>query len=268
MVAEKNTKFTLPLEDNLAVEAVYYESGTLCLSSQAGCALGCPFCASGSAGLHRNLSLAEMTAQVETARQRGLHPRRITLSGIGEPLHNLQATLAFLPWCRQQGLEVSLTTTGHPLNRLSEILHLPHNGLMISLHAGTARTHKRVIPGGPPWEELWDLLAGEWAVLSRRRRRKVGINYLLLEGINDSTQELAALVEQLKPFPELTLHLLVCNPVPGSPFRSPSEEGICAAYELLRKAQVNVRRANRWRKMEEGGCGTLYVRHLAQARRA
>lgn len=256
----KNQKILVNLADGLAVEAVWYGSGTLCISSQAGCALGCPFCASGFGGWRRNLSTEELFLQLAAAREHGVEPQRVTVSGVGEPLHNPEAVTDFIDRCRRQGLPVSLTTTGSPLPVLRQFLLLPHNGLMLSLHAGTAVTHRRLIPRGPDLDDLWALLEGVLPALSRRRRRKIGINYLLLAGHNDSAVEFHALAERLRRLPELTLHLLTSNPVAGSTFVSPSSAAVDAAHGFLTAQGLNVRRPNRWRTSAEGGCGTLLTR--------
>jgi len=70
---EENRKFLVPLDDGLQVEAVWYGSGTLCLSTQAGCGLGCPFCASGQLGFKRNLTLTELRSRCNSAVIRGWH---------------------------------------------------------------------------------------------------------------------------------------------------------------------------------------------------
>ena len=253
----RNNKFAIRLTDGLAVEAVFYGSGTLCLSSQVGCAMACPFCASGARGLVRNLTLAELHDQVAAAATRGIAAKRLTLSGIGEPLHNPGPVEEFIVRMRELGLPVSLTTTGQPLARLGHFLTLPHNGLMLSLHAGTPATHRRLIPSGPDFDALWHLLGKSWPSLSRGQRRRLGINYLLLAGINDQPAELAALAGRLASFPELTLHLLALNRVKGSPFASPEAAARDAAFRFLADRHPNVRRANRWRRLQEGGCGTL-----------
>jgi len=243
----QNRKFLVPLADGQAVEAVWYGSGTLCISSQAGCALGCPFCASGRGGLRRNLTVEELRLQLEMARTRGISPDRVTVSGIGEPLQNPVAVAVFLDECRHHGLPVSLTSTGGPLPVLQKFLHLPHNGLMLSLHAGTAVTHRRLIPRGPDMEMLWTLLYEVWRGLPRRRRRKLGINYLLLAGCNDSPEEILALVGRLRRLPECTLHLLTCNPVEGSPFASPPQAAVDEMHGFLAAEGIHVRRPNHWR---------------------
>lgn len=255
-----NSKYLVPLADGLSVEAVYYGSGTLCISSQAGCAVGCPFCASGSRGLLRNLSADEMWLQLESARSAGYDPVRVTVSGIGEPLHNFHATRTFLGRCRDEQIPVSLTTTGGPLTLFKEALQWPHNGLMLSLHAGTPATHRLLVPRAPSLDTLLDALEGGLVSLSRRRRRKVGINYLLLQGINDERTEFLPLIPFFLRFPELTLHLLICNPVPNSSYLSPPVQKIDELHAWLVAQGVSVRRPNPWRNQQSGGCGTLFVR--------
>lgn len=262
MKVKANEVFAVPLADGLRVEAVYYGSGTLCISSQAGCAVGCVFCASGSRGLVRNLTLEEMHLQLEEGERRGFHPSRVTLSGIGEPLHNGEAALSFIDSCRRRNLPVSLTTTGSPLSALKEFLDAPHNGLVISLHAAFARTHRLLVPHGPDYRALWRLLRERVPFLPRRKRRKIGINYLLIEGVNDSPRELSRLKTLWRPFPELTLHLLTCNPVPGHAFSSPQPAAVDAIYEFFRRDGLHIRRSNRWRIRADGGCGTLFVKAL------
>lgn len=245
--------------DNTTVEAVFYGTGTLCISTQAGCHIGCPFCLSGTRGLFRNLTCDEMILQLAAAKGKGFDIKRVTLSGIGEPLYNLENVLPFIEHCQKHNFPASLTTTGGPLKNFEKILQFPHNGLMISLHAGTAATHRKLIPGGPSFEELWQILTKALKNISRRKRRKIGINYLLLEGINDSTVELDKLSALLQPFSDLTLHLLCCNTAPTHFFRSPSPSRFEAVYHYLRTMLPNVRRSNRWRQQEYGGCGTLLV---------
>lgn len=243
--------------DRSSVEAVYYGTGQLCISTQVGCRVGCPFCLSGAKGFFRNLSHDEMQSQLIAAKDKDLVVQGITLSGIGEPLHNLENVLPFMDDCHRQRMPVSLTTTGSPLENLKKVLLSSHNGVMVSLHAGTPQTHRQLIPGGPSYDDLWESLSQCLHPMSRRKRRKVGINYLLVEGTNDSNRELDRLLALIKPFPELTLHLLTCNPGPCHAFRSPPPSRFNAVYDYLRRAIPNVRRSNHWRRQSQGGCGTL-----------
>lgn len=253
-VTGENVRMAVALDDGLSVETVYYGSGTLCLSTQAGCAVGCPFCASGRGGLRRSMERGELERQVACARARGWQPRRLTLSGIGEPLHNFPAVRAFV---ETSELPVSLTTCGGPLAHLEAALCLPHNGLMLSLHAAEATLHRQLLPGAPSLPTLLETLPRVLSGLPRRARRRFGINYLLLAGVNDRRPQLDALLGILAAMPETTLHLLVCNPVPGSSFRSPSPPAVDAIRAYLAARHRHVRRANPWRRRAEGGCGTL-----------
>jgi len=256
---EANLKFAVPLRDGYAVESVLYGHGALCISSQVGCAVGCPFCASGARGLIRNLGPDELSQQVDAVRMRGYALRRITVSGIGEPLHNRRNLEIFLNRSRKERLPVSVTTTGSPLRDLPWLLHQHHNGVMISLHAASAELHRKLIPLGPSFNALWDLLREEWPLLSTRRQKKVGINYLLLEGVNDSDDQMERLSTLLRPFPEMTLHLLTCNPVSGRNWRSPNPPRIKEVFRMFKERGCNVRTANNSRQKAEGGCGTLLL---------
>src|SRR6187401_2877447 len=116
-----NRRFRVELDDGTAVEAVHYRGDTLCISSQVGCAVGCTFCASGANGLLRPLSLEELWQQIAEVRARGLTVTRVTVSGVGEPLHNHRALFALIERCRRAQIAPSVTTSGGPLERLREL---------------------------------------------------------------------------------------------------------------------------------------------------
>src|SRR5690606_7412352 len=141
-----NRRFVVRLVDGASVEAVLYRGDTLCISTQVGCAVGCPFCASGANGLVRPLRFDELKAQVSEVRARAGGLRRLTLSGVGEPLHCPDAA-ELVRWARTTGLPASLTTSGGPLPKLREwMLEVPHNGITISVHAGTEAARARLVP--------------------------------------------------------------------------------------------------------------------------
>ncbi|MCB9595625.1 MAG: radical SAM protein [Sandaracinaceae bacterium] len=251
----ENRRWTVHLDDGAAVEAVLYRGDSLCVSSQVGCAVGCPFCASGANGLTRPLTLEEMVGQVDAVRALGHAVTRVTVSGVGEPLHT-RATLPFLEHCRQQRIKPSLTTSGGPLERLREAIHAPHNGLTVSVHAGTEPARSRAVPRGPALGPLFEVLEEELPKLSRSRLRKIALAYLILDRVNDGDDELDAFARRARPLGVWT-HLYAYNPVPTSAHRGVSRERYERAYERLGAAGLRVRMSCKARVEPNGGCGTL-----------
>jgi 23S rRNA (adenine2503-C2)-methyltransferase len=252
-----NHAFVVTLADGARVEAVFYRGDTLCVSSQVGCAVRCPFCASGANGLARSLTLDELCGQVEAVRARGLVPTRLTVSGVGEPLHNAEPVRAFLGWCRKQGIAPSLTTSGGPLARLREALvEWPHNGLTLSVHAGTEATRARLVPKGPPLDPLFTTLAELAPALSRTRRKKTALAYLLVADENDGDAELDAFARRAAPL-GLFVHLYAMNAVPTSEARPVARDAYERAYARLVAGGLTVRMSSKARVEAQGGCGTL-----------
>lgn len=254
-VGRFNRRFRVELDDGAAVEAVHYRGDTLCVSSQVGCAVGCPFCASGANGFGRNLDLREMTEQVEHVEALGHDVVRVTISGVGEPLHN-PAVVDFVHWCRDRQMGASLTSSGGPLPRLREWLHRPHNGLTLSVHAGTEEVRRRMVPLGPPLDDLFATLRSEMEHLSRSRRRKVAVAYLVLAGVNDHDAEIDAFLERVVPF-GMDVHLYAYNPVPTSTLRGVPRRRYEEIYERMTETGLRVRMSSQARIEANGGCGTL-----------
>lgn len=262
-----NQRYVAVMDDASEVEAVVYRGDTLCISSQVGCAVACPFCASGARGLGRALTLEELQFQLLATEAEGHAIERVTLSGVGEPLHNHQTSMAFLEWGRGRGKRISLTTSGGPLPRLREWLHAPHNGLTISVHAGEEATRKTVVPGGPSLEALFAALREELGTMTRKRRKKTALAYLLVKGMNDGDEELDAFSERVRSLPHLlSIHLYDLNPVPTSELKGVERPRYEAAYERLR-AQGNVVRMSSAARLEaNGGCGTLVALRVDKRR--
>jgi 23S rRNA (adenine2503-C2)-methyltransferase len=261
---ESNRRFVVLLLDGSTVEAVLYRGDSLCVSCQVGCAVGCPFCASGAKGLARPLTLEELVGQIDAAER--LAPlRRVTVSGVGEPLHNA-AVPRFLEHCRARGLAPSLTTSGGPLARLREALHWPHNGLTISLHAGTEAVRARAVPRGPALEPLLAVLSDEVETLSRSRRRKIALAYLAIRDLNDGGEEVDAFIERVRPL-GLWVHLYAYNPVPTSAHRAVSRQRYEAIFTRMTEASLRVRMSCKARVEPNGGCGTLVASRSLLSRR-
>ncbi|MDD9941337.1 MAG: radical SAM protein [Myxococcales bacterium] len=251
-----NRRFAVLLADGAMVEAVLYRGDTLCVSTQVGCAVGCPFCASGARGFGRNLSLEELMEQVDAVRRRGARLERVTASGVGEPLHN-PALPAFIEACRQQRLPVSVTTSGGPLSRLPDLLRSFHNGVTLSVHAGSEAARARAVPRGPALGPLFQLLYREVPRLSGRRRRRLALAYLLVADVNDGADEIDAFVERVRPLGDLNIHLYDYNPVQTSAHRGVGRRAYEMAYARLTGAGLRVRMSCKARLEPNGGCGTL-----------
>jgi len=262
-----NERWTVRLGDGARVEAVLYRGDTLCVSSQVGCAVRCPFCASGRNGLARPLELAELIGQVEAVRAQGVPLERVTVSGVGEPLHNHRAVMEFLRWCQCERLKMSLTTSGGPLARLQEWLHAPHNGLTISIHAGTEPVRARMVPNAPPLGAVFELLRDELPRMTARRRKKTALAYLLIAERNDNDEELAAFSALAAPL-GLRVHLYAYNSLPGGELAAVSRARYETVYQQLSAAGLRVSMSSQARVEANGGCGTLIALRPAVTRRS
>jgi 23S rRNA (adenine2503-C2)-methyltransferase len=181
---------------------------------------------------------------------------RVTVSGVGEPLHNHDNVRDFVLRCRAHQIGPSLTTSGGPLARLGAWLGLPHNGLTISVHAGSEPTRARMVPRGPALAPLFALLGELLPTLSRSRRKKVALAYLLIADENDADAELDAFAVRAAAL-ALPVHLYAYNPVPTSQHRALDRARYEACYARLAAAGLTVRMSSQARIEANGGCGTL-----------
>lgn len=260
-----NRRFAIRLRDEAEVEAVLYRGDTLCVSCQVGCAVRCPFCASGADGLGRGLETDEMIAEVETVERAlgragepgGARLARVTVSGVGEPLHNAARVEEFVRWCHARGTPASLTTSGGPLPRLDAFLRdVPHNGITISVHAGTEAVRARMVPHGPALDPLFETIAAALPAMTRARRKKVALAYLMVAGENDAAPELDAFAARAREL-GVAVHLYALNPVPTSELRGVDRPSYEAAYDRLVARGLRVRMSSQARVEDNGGCGTL-----------
>lgn len=251
----QNRRHVVRLDDGHHVECVVYRGDTLCISTQVGCAVGCPFCASGAEGFTRNLSIDELSAQVRLAQSAGERLRRVTLSGIGEPLHSPH-TVRFMAACRELGLMPSVTTSGGPLSRLPGLLSSHHNGVTISVHAGTEAVRGRMVPRGPTLSALFATLGRTLPTISNNRRKKIALAYLVVAGQNDTDAELDAFLKRAVPLGQ-QLHLFAYNPVPTSDMTPVPRARYEALYARAAASGLRVHMSSTARIEANGGCGTL-----------
>lgn len=256
-----NNLFELQTEEGYTVEAVHYRGNTLCISSQVGCSIRCSFCASGMKGFIKNLSFREILDQYRLAVDNGYKVENITFSGIGEPLLNWENVKLAFDYFKGIGVKVSFYTTGFPISNFLELLKLNHNGLTLSLHSVYENKRKSLIPNSHNIEEILDCLKDHIKNLSSRKKKLYSIGYLLIEGINDSKEEIDILIDIAKQL-NLSVSLLKYNEIEGIPYKSTSDKKYEELFLILRKNGIKTTLSNRYRTRKIGGCGTLMINRL------
>ena len=266
--SDGTTKLLLRLADGREIESVYIPdtpNQTFCVSTQVGCAMSCGFCLTGKMGLLRNLTPGEIAGQVRLlAHETGLSdaPFNIVLMGMGEPLHNYDATMKALRMLYdEEGLavhpkRVTLSTVGvvPGLERLATEPDMPN--IAISLHATTDEARDRLVPINRKWKirELLDMCRR----LPIGKRRRITFEYVLLDGVNDTPADARRLVKLLGDL-RAKVNLLPLNAAPGIPFARPSDERVNAFARILADAGTIVSvRKSRGRDIR-AACGQLIV---------
>jgi 23S rRNA (adenine2503-C2)-methyltransferase len=254
--ADGTRKWLLDAGGGNAVEAVYIpedDRGTLCVSSQAGCALDCSFCSTGKQGFNRNLSAAEIIGQLWHANRALLadgvttswveHGRapitNVVLMGMGEPLANFDHVVTALRVFLDDdayGLSrrrVTLSTSGlvPALDRLRDACPV---ALAVSLHAPDDALRDQLVPINRKYP-LAELLPACRRYLERAPRDFVTFEYVMLDGVNDSAAHARALVACVRDVP-CKINLIPFNPFAGSAFRTSPRERILAFQKILMDA--------------------------------
>ena len=237
-------KWLLDVGANQAIETVYIpepDRGTLCISSQAGCALDCAFCATGYQGFNRNLTAAEVLGQVVLA-ARELAPAKITnvvFMGMGEPLANYRNVLPVVHLLIDDqafGLSrrrVTISTAGvvpHILKLADEC----NVALAVSLHAPTDELRDRLVPINKV-HPIAELLDACWKYAEGQASRSITFEYVLLDAVNDSVAHARDLVKLLRNKPA-KVNLIPFNAFPESEFRCSPQPRIDAFWQTLRNA--------------------------------
>ncbi|MCB9590963.1 MAG: 23S rRNA (adenine(2503)-C(2))-methyltransferase RlmN [Polyangiaceae bacterium] len=227
-------------------QAAPRERVTLCISTQYGCAMGCVFCASGQAGLQRGLRADEIVAQVLVAK-RYLEPdedlRNLVFMGMGEPLHHYEQTQRAIQLITHpDGLGMSpRRITVSSVGLVPGIRKLGEDfggkvGLAISLHAPDNETRSRILPMNQryPVEELVRALH-DYPLPVRRR---ITIEYTLIDGVNDSSAHCDRLIDLLAGL-RVKVNLIPMNPISASELKAPSSARVSAFRERLADAGVS-----------------------------
>jgi 23S rRNA (adenine2503-C2)-methyltransferase len=258
-------KFVTTLPDGNRIESVILPlktHQTACISSQAGCAVGCRFCETGKQGLSRNLSVEEIVGQVYKARQKsdkGI--RNVVFMGMGEPFDNFENVIqAVRVLSDQRGLDIAerritLSTAGRigGIKKLAA-LKMPKLNLTISLNAPNDELRRRLMPVHDTVSLA--LLQKVLMTYPLKKGNVLSVAYVLIRHVNDKREHAEQLAEWLKPL-RAKVNLIPYNPVKGLFFQPPNQEETDQFRQRLIKLCVNVqKRVPRGRNLM-AACGQL-----------
>jgi 23S rRNA (adenine2503-C2)-methyltransferase len=254
--------------DGASVETVlmgYPARATVCVSTQAGCAMGCTFCATGQAGFERHLTAGEVVEQVARA-QHASEQRvgNVVFMGMGEPLANYDATWAAVERLHDDfgisARHITVSTVGvvPGMRRLAEA-RLPVT-LAVSLHAPDDALRDELVPLNRRYP-LAEVLAAARAYLAASGRR-LSFEYAMIGGVNDAPAQADALARRLRGFsPAAHVNLIPLNPTPGYGMPASPPRRVAAFAERLRQGGVGATvRRNRGTDID-AACGQLRTRH-------
>ena len=230
-------KWIIRLSCGNSIETVFIPEdgrGTLCVSSQVGCALECTFCSTAQQGFNRNLSASEIIGQLWIANEYlGKEPKgnrvvtNVVMMGMGEPLANYKNVISAMKLMRDDlayGISwrrVTLSTSGMVpmIDKLREDCHV---SLAISLHAANDQLRSEIIPLNKKYP-ISELLAACKRYVEGHQKRHITIEYVLLEGINDSAKDAQDLIRILRGLPT-KINLIPFNPFPGTSYKCSSKK--------------------------------------------
>ena len=279
--ADGTRKWVLRLTDENAVETVFIpeaERGTLCVSSQVGCALDCTFCSTARQGFNRNLTAAEIIGQVWFAK-RALgetlgNDRIVTnvvLMGMGEPLlnfNNVVDAIGLMMDDNAYGLgkrKVTLSTAGvvPAMDRLQATLDV---SLAVSLHAANDELRSQLVPLNRKYPIRELMAACRRFLAGKNRKHAVTFEYVMLKDVNDSEQQAYDLVKLIRAFPA-KVNLIPFNPFPGGRYQRSDDRAIDRFASILKQQGVTTI-TRRTRGQDIGAaCGQLVGRVQDRSRR-
>ncbi len=260
-------KYLFRLFDGQCIESVvmqYKHGNTICISSQAGCKMGCKFCASTQNGFVRSLTPSEMLGQILVAsKDTGLRISNVVLMGIGEPLDNYDNVMKFLRLVSlDEGLNIglrhiSLSTCGvvDKIYKLAEE-NLPVT-LSVSLHHSNDNDRSALMPVNKKWNI--DSLLTACKVFFDKTGRRISFEYAIIQGVNDNDAQANALATLLnKKLPNIPFHvnLIPVNTVEGTGFTS-GMKNVIQFQTTLEKRGVNATIRRKLGSDINASCGQL-----------
>lgn len=268
------TKLLYRLDGGYTVEAVlmrYPHRSTLCISSQVGCPIGCPFCATGQGPFGRNLAAHEIVDQAIDAarllREEGRRLSHVVFMGMGEPLANYASVIGAVrrlsdpEWLGISPRRITVSTSGlvPRIERLAgEALSAT---LAVSLHAARDELRDELVPINRRYP-LAQLIPAAQGYASRTGRR-VSYEWVLLAGVNDTERD-AGDLGRLLDRRLAHVNLIPFNPVPDTPYREPSPAAVERFAGQVREQGLNVTVRDTRGRESEAACGQLRARALAE----
>ncbi|MDP6436576.1 MAG: 23S rRNA (adenine(2503)-C(2))-methyltransferase RlmN [Gammaproteobacteria bacterium] len=267
--ADGTVKWLLEMGHGQDVEMVFIpeeKRGTLCVSSQVGCAMDCPFCATGRQGFNRNLSAAEIIGQVILAiRELGgtgedSPVSNVVFMGMGEPLANFKEVVKACDLLTDDlGLGISrrrvTVSTSGLVPQIQRLAELSNVALAISLHAANDKLRDELVPINRR-HNIAELLDACWDYADRTNSKQVTFEYIMLDGVNDQPRQARELASLLVGRPA-KVNLIPFNPVPGTPYeRSPGATVDAFRKVLMDKGVITITRRPRGNDID-AACGQL-----------
>ncbi len=262
-------KWLLDVGGGQEIETVYIPEprrGTLCISSQAGCAMDCSFCATGKQGFNRNLTAAEIFGQIIVARRAldsqtaAIGISNVVFMGMGEPLANLREVAEVCDLLTDDfGLalsrrRVTVSTCGL-VPQIARLAKLTNVALAVSLHAGDDELRDELVPINRR-HPIRELLAACWNYASETRSREITFEYVMLDGVNDTLADASQLAGLLAGKPA-KVNLIPFNSFPGTIYqRSPQRVIDEFRQALLDRGIIAITRRTRGDDID-AACGQL-----------
>lgn len=261
-------KYLFELEDGNMVESVlmrYHHGNSVCISSQAGCRMGCKFCASTLDGLVRGLTPAEMLEQIyRIGADIGERISNVVVMGTGEPLDNYENLLKFIHILTEEGgLHISQRNlTVSTCGIVPRIRQLADEKLQItlalSLHASTQEKREQIMPVAKAYDLTQVLDACKYYF--KQTGRRISFEYSLIEGVNDSAEDVRNLASLLRGM-NCHVNLIPVNPIKERDFSQPDTKAVREFQNKLEKCGINVTIRREMGRDIDGACGQLRKRY-------
>ncbi|MCK5903216.1 MAG: 23S rRNA (adenine(2503)-C(2))-methyltransferase RlmN [Cocleimonas sp.] len=264
-------KWLLRLDDGNCIETVFIpekDRGTLCVSSQVGCALDCTFCSTARQGFNRNLTVSEIIGQLWAAK-RSLQPdasserviSNVVMMGMGEPLLNFDNVIDAMHLMLDDnayGLSkrrVTLSTSGvvPALDRLRDEIDV---SLALSLHAGNDPLRDQLVPINKKYPIKVLMEACKRFMQGKAARERITVEYVMLDGINDTDQHAKELISVLKEIPS-KVNLIPFNPFPETRYKRSSNNRIHKFRDILLASGLIVMTRKTRGEDIDAACGQL-----------